>query len=313
MASAFGKSRGFPWLAVPLLVWFACGTDIQSPSAPGTNEVSNEVSALIGAGDIAVCGSPGSIATGRLLDDQQGTIFAVGDLAYPQGSAEDFLNCYGPTWGRHRTRTRPAPGNHEYESMDAAPYFAYFGSSAGPPGLGYYRYRSGGWQVYSWNSNLGAARGIAQTQWLKSELAAQPSLCSMAYFHHPLVSSGPHGLEPTPSAVHDLWMALHDAGAEVVISAHEHFYERLARQTPDSLPDPDYGIRQFVVGTGGAPLMDPVRRVHGSEVVLTKFGILRLTLEPITYKWEFLSADGGAVLDSGSEPCHLSRPKSANP
>jgi hypothetical protein len=304
MTSAFRRSSGFALLLGSVLVWLACSGDIQSPSAP----VTNEVSVLVGAGDIAVCGSQGAIATGRLLDEERGTIFAAGDLAYPHGSAEDFQTCYDPTWGRHKGRTRPAPGNHEYESADAAPYFAFFGSNAGPAGLGYYRYRSGGWQVYSLNSNLGAARGTTQTQWLRSQLAAEPSFCSVAYFHHPLVSSGHHGLEQTPPAVRELWLALYDAGVEVVISAHEHFYERLARQTPDSLPDSEYGIRQFVVGTGGAPLTQPVRRVHGSEVVLTKFGILRLTLEPMSYRWEFLSAEGGAVLDSGIEPCHSSRP-----
>ena len=230
--------------------------------------------------------------------------------AYPQGSAEDFQNCYEPTWGRHKGRTRPAPGNHEYESADAAPYFAYFGSSAGPSGLGYYRYRSGAWQVYSLNSNLGATRSTTQTQWLKGELAAQPSLCSVAYFHHPLVSSGHHGLEPIPPSVRDLWGELYDAGADIVISAHEHFYERFARQTPDGRPDFEYGIRQFVVGTGGAPLTQPVRRAHGSEVVVPKFGILRLRLEPMSYQWEFVSAEGGVVLDSGIETCHARRPKS---
>ena len=305
MTSAFGQSSRFAWLLLPALAWLSCSGEVQSPSAPD----GVEVSVLIGAGDVAVCGSQSTIATSRLLDQEQGTIFVAGDLAYPQGSAEDFQNCYNPTWGRHKARTRPAPGNHEYESSDAAPYFAYFGPSAGPSGLGYYQYRSGSWQVYSLNSNLGAARGTAQTQWLRSELATQPSFCSVAYFHHPLGSSGPHGGEPVPPIVRDLWVQLYDAGADVIISAHEHFYERFAPQTPDGLPDFEYGIRQFVVGTGGAPLMQPVHRLHGSEVVLTQFGILRLTLGPGSYRWEFVSADGGSVLDSGTELCHPRKPR----
>jgi hypothetical protein len=279
----------------------------QSPSAPDSPPPPprpDEISILVGASDIGVCGSPASLATGRLLDSQPGTIFAAGDLAYEEGTAEQFQNCYDPAWGRHKSRTRPVPGNHDYGSPDAAPYFAYFGSNAGPAGLGYYRYPSGNWQIYALNSNLEGMRNAAQMQWLRREMGAQPSLCSLAYFHHPRFSSGPHGQTPPVSSVRDMWIDLYSAGTDIVISGHDHLYERFAAQTADGFADSDYGIRQFIVGTGGAPLAAAARRVANSETLIASFGILKLTLEPQSYRWEFLSADGGRVLDSGSGKCH---------
>lgn len=286
-----------PWFLMAALAWAACSGSMTSPTTDSGN---TDVAVLIGAGDIGVCGSSGTGGTARLLDDRPGTVIAVGDLAYPNGTVEQFEKCYDPAWGRHKERTRPAPGNHEYYTAGAAPYFSYFGFPAGPPGLGYYRYRSGVWQVYSLNSNV--ADGL-QLQWLKRELAGQPSTCSVAYFHHPLFSSGPHGLLPSMPPLREPWFELYDAGADVIISAHEHFYERFAPQTPDRQLDVQYGIRQFVVGTGGAPLTQPVRRAANSEVIISTFGVLRLVLEPQSYRWEFIS-EGGAVLDSGTGQCH---------
>ena len=288
------------WLFAAVLVWTACSGGVTSPTSPGDTEPA----VLIGAGDIGVCGSAGAIATGRLIDSQPGTVFAAGDLAYPSGTEEQFRECYDPTWGRQRHRTRPAPGNHEYESAGAAPYFAYFGSNAGPAALGYYGYRKDSWQVYSLNSNMaGPGRG-SQVSWLSGQLEGQTSTCQAAYFHHPRFSSGSHGLAPPPDVVRDFWNELYAAGADVIISAHEHFYERSAPQTPDGRADPQYGIRQFIVGTGGAPLAQPVRRVANSEVTFSTFGILRLTLDLQSYRWEFFSAEGGGVLDSGTGFCH---------
>ena len=245
------------------------------------------------------------MATGRLLDTLPGTVIVPGDIAYPDGTAEQFRDCYDPAWGRHKDRTRPAPGNHEYGSPGAAPYFAYFGANAGPPRLGYYMFRTGTWQVFSLNSNTESADRRAQMEWLNRELdASGASGCSVAYFHHPLFSSGPHGVVPSMPVVADMWSSLYEAGVDVVISAHEHFYERFAPQTPLAVPDAQFGIRQFIVGTGGAPLTQPVRRVANSEAVLSTFGVLRLTLDPQSYRWEFLSSDGGAILDAGMGLCH---------
>jgi hypothetical protein len=294
-------------LLAGLLCAYCAGTDPQSPTSPDVPLLpprSDEVATLVGAGDIGVCGSDAPFATGRLLDHLTGTIFAAGDLAYEDGTAEQFQKCYDPAWGRHKARTRPAPGNHDYNSPGAVPYFAYFGANAGPPGLGYYTYTSGNWQIYSLNSNLGGSQGAAELQWLRSEMTSQPSQCSLAYFHHPRFSSGPHGQMATIPIVRDLWFDLYNAGVEIAISGHEHFYERFAPQTPDGVADPDHGIRQFVAGTGGGPLAPALRRVANSEVLLTSHGILKLTLEPQSYKWEFLSADSGSVVDSGNGTCH---------
>lgn len=278
----------------------ACGALVTSPT-PG----SDDSVVLVGAGDIAVCGEGGAMATGRLLDRQPGTIFVAGDIAYPDATAEQFRDCYGPAWGRHKERTRPAPGNHEYGSAGAAPYFSYFGANAGPAGLGYYWFRTGPWLVFSLNSNTEGMERVMQLEWLRRELIGQASTCTVAYFHHPRFSSGPHGVVPPPAIVPEFWRELHAAGADVVISAHEHFYERFGPQTPDGRLDIQSGLRQFIVGTGGAPLTQPVRRVANSEAVLSAFGVLRLVLEPQSYRWEFLSADSeGAVLDSGMAGCH---------
>jgi calcineurin-like phosphoesterase family protein len=304
--------RAWMWFAfLPAFLCAHCSATSETPASPSPpgppTPGPDQISTLVGAGDIGVCGSPAPLATGRLLDNQPGTIFAAGDLAYENGTAEQFQQCYEPAWGRHKSRTRPVPGNHEYNSADAAPYFAYFGSTAGPPGLGYYRYPSGNWQIYALNSSLGGSRGTTEMQWLRTELATQSSLCSLAYFHHPRFSSGPHGLNPPVSSVRDMWIELYNAGVDIVISAHEHFYERFAPQTADGFADTDYGIRQFIVGTGGASLSPALRRVANSEVLLTNFGVLKLTLAPQSYKWEFLSADGGGVLDSGTSNCHATR------
>lgn len=286
------------WLLFGLLTWTTCGG--ASPIAP----TDNEPPVLIGAGDIGDCGSNGAAMTGRLLDAMRGTIFALGDLAYPSGTADQFRDCYDPHWGRHKLRTRPSPGNHDYESPGAAPYFAYFGANAGAPALGYYAYRVGTWDVFSLNSHSFGSHRTTQVTWLSSQLARGATRCTVAYFHHPLFSSGPHGQNPPQIVVHDFWRELYAGGVDLVISAHEHLYERFAPQDPNGRPDANYGIRQFIVGTGGGPLSRPVRRVAQSEIALSTYGVLRLNLDERSYRWDFVSADSGGVLDSGSGVCH---------
>lgn len=279
------------------------------PSAPSPGPVSYDPApsfdvgppaVLIGAGDIGKCGSAGPEQTARLLDALPGTVFTAGDLAYPHGRPEDFRNCYNPSWGRHRDRTRPAPGNHEYDASPvAAAYFDYYGTNAGPRGLGYYSYKLGSWHVVSLNSEVDFRAGGQQEQWLRSDLLANRSRCTAAYFHKPRFSSGPHG---SNGGMQDLWRTLHEFGVEVVISAHDHLYERFAPQDASGRLDPR-GIRQFVVGTGGAPTYH-VRSVQpNSETRGSDWGLLKLTLFPTSYGWEFVPVAGASYSDSGTADC----------
>jgi hypothetical protein len=240
-----------------------------------------------------------SEATARLLDSIGGTVFTLGDNAYFHGTREEFRDCYDPTWGRHKGRTRPVPGNHEYESPGAGPYFEYFGPNAGPSGLGYYSFEVGSWHAVALNSNISVSAASAQGQWLRNDLAASATRCTIAYWHHPLFSSGPDG--PSPR-MRDFWRTLHEAGAEVVLSGHDHLYERFAPQDADGGLDPLRGIRQFVAGTGGAVLYPTGAARSNSEARVSAFGVLRLTLRSDGYDWEFTSVSGPR--DSGTGSCH---------
>jgi 3',5'-cyclic AMP phosphodiesterase CpdA len=235
-----------------------------------------------------------------MLDRIDGTVFTAGDNAYFQGSTTDFRNCYDPTWGRHKARTRPAPGNHDYETPGAAAYFAYFGPSAGPPGLGYYSFDAGPWHVVSMNSNVPAGQGSAQYEWLAEDLSQRNARCLAAIWHHPLFSSG---TTSGPSAqMRDAWRLLEQYNAEIVIAGHEHAYERFALLDSTGRPSAS-GLRQFVVGTGGAPLYAFVGPpAPGSEVRISNWGLLKLTLNADSYSWEFLVVGGGSR-DSGTAPC----------
>jgi hypothetical protein len=268
----------------------------QPPDPPAAEPV-----VLVGAGDIADCSSDGDEATAKLLDEIDGIVITLGDNAYPDGTASDFSECYEPSWGRHLSRTRPALGNHDYHSSGATPYFAYFGARAGPTGQGYYSYDQGAWHVVVLNSE---ANLTAQDGWLKADLAASARQCTLAYWHRPLFTSGAvHG--PARS-MRQLFAILYQAGAEVVLSAHNHQYERFAPQSPDGDADSARGIQYFVVGTGGAglygfkstPAPNSQIRYNGGP------GVLKLTLNESTYTWEFISVGGNTFSDRGSAPCH---------
>ena len=255
---------------------------------------------LIGAGDIAQCG-PGTEATARLLDQIEGTIFTTGDNAYDKGKMSEFLSCYEPTWGRHKDRTRPSPGNHEYKPSGATPYYEYFGENAGPAGRGYYSYDVGAWHVISLNSNISAKAGSAQVKWLREDLDTNPTTCTIAYWHHPVFSSGKHGNQ---GHMREVWRVLYEFGADVVVNGHDHIYERFAPQTPDGEFDPVAGMREFVVGTGGKNLRGFGKSRANSQVRdNSTFGVLKLTLQETSYDWEFVPIAGGGFTDHGSDKC----------
>jgi hypothetical protein len=263
---------------------------------------------LVGAGDIASCDDlAGAEATAKLIDQIPGTVFAVGDLAYPDGSEEQFAKCYGPTWGRFRERTRPAAGNHEYHNSGASAYSRYFGTAAGDAKKGYYSYELGGWHIVVLNSECAEVGGCdlasPQGQWLRQDLAQHPVTCTLAYFHKPLFSSGSaHGNDPL---MKPLWESLYSAGADVVINGHDHDYERFAPQDPNGKADLFHGMREFVVGTGGKnhrPFVEP--KPNSESRNADTFGVLILTLHDKSYDWQFMPEAGKSFTDSGSGVCH---------
>ena len=262
---------------------------------------------LVGAGDIGVCGSSADQATGDLIEAIPGTVFTTGDNAYPDGTAQQFADCYGPAWGGFKARTRPAPGNHDYNSSGAGPYFAYFGANAGQAGTGYYAYEAGTWRVYSLNSECsyvgGCVAGSAQYEWLRRDLAANPHRCVAAYWHRPRFSSGHHG---SSTRMADIVGLLYDAQAELILAGHDHSYERLARIDVQGNINSTRGIRHFVVGTGGAPLYAWERAPLAQTVVRdnTTHGVLKLELTPGSYGWVFLPTVKNGFSDAGSASCH---------
>jgi len=238
------------------------------------------------------------------VDRLGGIVFTVGDAAYEEGTASNFRDCYEPTWGRLKDRTLlSAVGNHEYKTPNAAAYFAYFGSSAGRPGHGWRSLDVGAWHIVILNSNcdiVGCGSGSAQLRWLKADLAAHQARCTLAIWHHPLFSSGAHGNDP---AVRPFWRALRAAGADLVVNGHEHDYERFAPQTAGGALDRSSGIRELVVGTGGARLRRFKTIKPHSRFRLSTFGIIQLTLHRASYTWRFLRTDG-TVADAGTTGCH---------
>ena len=263
---------------------------------------------IVAAGDIAQCGTAPAEAsaaalTAKLVNSQDSLALTLGDTTYPVGALSEFTNCFNPTWGAFKDKVRPAPGNHEYMTPNAEGYYTYFGAQAGPDRRGYYSYDFAGWHFISLNSNVEAGPGSAQYTWLAADLAASKSAsCTVAYWHYPVFSSGRHG---SLEQMKDIFQLLQTSGADIVLSGHDHIYERFAPQRADGTLDNARGIRAFVVGTGGASLYELRATLPNSEFRdNTHHGVLRLTLRSGGYSWQFVAV-GGAVLDSGSANCNL--------
>ncbi len=271
---------------------------------------------LAGAGDIAICGSRlnDAEATAKVLDEifqpvdgesPEGVVFTLGDNVYPKGRAKEFRDCYDTTWGRHKHRTRPAVGNHDYRSSNGKAYFDYFGDKAGERDEGFYSYDLGGWKIIVLNTNCRQARGCGlgsrQYEWLRQELANSPP-CVAAYGHHPRFSSGKHGAVEN---MDPLFRLLYEHNADLYIAGHDHNYERFAPQDPSGRLDPERGVRQFIAGTGGREHRRVGKPAKNSEIIdRTSFGILKLTLLEHSYDWEFVPVAGDSFRDSGSGKCH---------
>ncbi len=277
-----------------------------SPAPAGSSAAASAVT-LVGAGDIGVCGSSHDEDTAALVESMPGSIFTLGDNAYDQGTEPQFRDCFGSSWGRFKDRIAlPVPGNHEYETADAAGYLAYFGSAAAPDGQTWYSRDLGGWHVVVLDATCdrapgGCAAGSPQVAWLRADLAASGARCTLALWHQPRFSSGFHGND---AAVAAFWDALSAAGADLVLNGHDHDYERFAPQAPDGIADPGRGITEMVVGTGGAALR-PFEGTRANSVArsASAYGVISLTLTADGWSSRFASTDG-SFSDVASGACH---------
>src|SRR6266705_2788771 len=257
---------------------------------------------LIGAGEIARCDRTNDEATGLLLDNYPGaTVFTAGNNTNGNASLTDFNNCYGPSWGRNKARTRPAVGNNDYKQPGAAGYFQYFGTAAGDSAKYYYSYNLGAWHIMVLNDQIAMTVGSPQELWLRAELAANTSKCTIAIWHHPRFSStGTNNL----ASVKPLWDALYAYNADVVVNANYMVYERFAPQSPTAVAD-SLGIREFIVGTGGLNLQNPGSPRPNSQVRNgTTYGVLKFVLDTASYAWQFVPVAGATFTDTGSTACH---------
>jgi hypothetical protein len=333
-------------LSVSLLV-------VAGPGAqPARAQTGGLEATLVGAGDIASCNYNRDYDTAKVIDstitsaNAPVTVFTLGDNAYPDGNTNQYKNCYDPTWGGSHlgarsdialkvvnpnmwTLTRPVVGNHEYQTQGASAYFNYFGAEkAGDPGKGYYSYDRGSWHIIVLNSNCdkvgGCGPSSAQGKWLKDDLLThRGAACTLAAFHHPLFSSS----TAQTNIVRPFWNTLYNEGADVILSGHAHYYERFAPQRPDGTMDTTYGMREFVVGTGGASPDNPMSKTRAKNSErdsekpgapgTTYYGVLKLDLRTGGYDWEFRPRAVDAAFtdpvsgEPGSGECHGKPPTGA--
>jgi hypothetical protein len=299
------RGRRLAVAGVALILLVAAAAAILVARRRGVRQAPREV-ALVAVGDIGHCESTADEAVARIVDRLPGTVVALGDIAYEDGSRNDFRRCFDPAWGRHRTRIRPAPGNHDYDTRGAAGYFSYFGDAAGDPERGWYSFDLGpDWHLIALNSECehvgGCDEDSPQLRWLRADLAEHAGMNILAYWHHPRFSSGVHGSDEDVDA---FWRVLYEAGADIVLNGHDHNYERFAAQDPDGELDPERGIRQFVVGTGGIklrPFEDPPLPTTEMRDD-SSHGVLHLTLRRNDYDWEFVST--ASFTDTGTARVH---------
>jgi hypothetical protein len=292
----------FYFIGAAAIACAACGggdATLEPPSA-----LPAEV--ILVAGNIATCGSTNDEATAAILDTLPGRIFTLGDNVLPNGSAEAYRDCYGPSWGRHKARTWASLGNHEYNLNDPTPSFDYFGDRLGPRGLGYYSMDLGNWHIIVLNVNDKVAfeEGSAQDQWLQADLVANTKTCTLAIWHNPrFLSSNTVGWTSN-ALIEELWSRLYAAGVDVVLNGQQHHYERFPPMTPTGSPDNARGIREFNVGTGGESTEMPTAIAQHSEARSDAFGVLKLTLDAGAYSWQFVPTIPGHFSDTGSGTCH---------
>lgn len=272
---------------------------------------------LVGAGNVATCGTSNDDKTAQIIDTMQSDaqVFTTGDNVFERGTDSEYVNCYQPSWGRFLSRTHPTLGNHDYANggSDAAGSFQYFGDRIGPPGLGYYSYDVGTWHVIVLNDKGGTDPnnpGIDATQmdWLQADLAAHPNSttkCTIAMWHVPLFQSSNTANWIENPGHRPIWVALYAAGVDVVLNGQQHNYERFKPMKPDGTVDETAGIREFNVGTGGESVDNFTVAIHpNSETRAAVYGVLKLTLKTNSYDWQFIPVAGSTYTDSGTGSCH---------
>ena len=290
------------------------GTTLSAPSGVvfGAGDV-----VIAAAGDIANCSLSTDEATAQLLDSiAPVSVLTLGDNVYTSGTDSQYASCYEPTWGRHKVKTHPSAGNHDYQTTGASGYFNYFGAAAGDPTKGYYAFDLGAWRFYALNSNcvqVSCAAGFPQEQWLRADLAANPRTCTAAFMHHPRFASGESGERRDNPSMGALYQAFYEASGDLWLVGHNHQYERLTRLSPTGAIDLERGIRNFVAGTGGAGLYVFGPPITGSEVRSATHGALKLTLHAGGYDWEFVPVAGSTFTDAGTDTCGAAPPDTTPP
>ena len=299
--------------ATVLLTPLGQATDATTASKNSLNKSqSNPTYTLYAAGDIAECkkipaeksmaARTSDIIVHGLDADKNAMAVTLGDNTYPVGQPEEFSHCYDPTWGRFKERTLPSPGNHDYGMPKALGYFNYFGDIAGPDRRGYYATTLGSWRILSLNSNLNKQDMQKQIAWLQTELSNNKQACTLAFWHHPAYSSGGHGNNDNMKPI---WKILVQAKADVVLSGHDHDYERFVPMNENGDRDDKNGIRSFVVGTGGAQLTPMFLPKLTTEIRSNSAnGVLKLSLHDKSYEWEFVPVQGVTFTDKGAGSCH---------
>jgi len=272
-------------------------TATSAPTAAVTNGSSVDP-VVVAAGDICDSGS-GCKQTAALIGQIKPTrVLTLGDNAYPDGTLSNYTTYFDPYWGQDKSITSPAPGNHDYHVAGGADYFTYFNN---PPQ--YYSFDLGSWHIVSLNGEIGIASGSTQETWFRNDLAAHTNKCTLVYWHEPRFSSGAvHG---NNSSFQALWQDAYNGGVEIVLNGHDHQYERFAPMNVSGALDTAKGVREFIVGTGGAPLYSFGTIQPNSEVrdSLT-WGVLKLTLHSASFDWQFVPVSGKTFTDSGSQACH---------
>jgi hypothetical protein len=270
--------------------------DTQYEIGIGRHHVPNDDPVVAGAGDIARCSMPQAVYTAALLGNIDGDVITFGDNTQLNGTAQEFADCYNPTWGVYKYKTHPSPGNHDYNTANAQPYYDYFGVPE------YYSYDTGFWHLISLNSEIDISSNSVQVQWLRADLEAHRNICILAYWHRPRFSSST--VHPNDPSLDALWDVLYEYNVDVVLNGHNHLYERFAPQNPQAVADPQ-GIREFTVGTGGGGTLYAYGNpIANSEVINNQtYGVIKLTLHQYSYDWEFIPIAGQTFTDSGSSVC----------